>query len=105
MTDKKNYTFVLVGIISALVIAMFISVFASSFPDGLEKVAENMGFIDKAREVVPESAFILPDYVFSGVESELWQTSLAGLIGVLVILGIFGIIYLIYMVARRKQQQ
>ena len=41
MTDKKNYTFVLVGIIAALVIAMFLSVFASSFPDGLEKVAEN----------------------------------------------------------------
>lgn len=103
MTDKQNYTFVLVGIVAAVIIAMFISVFASSFPDGLEKVAENLGFIDRAEEVVAESAFLIPDYAVGGVGSELWQTSLAGLSGVLIILAIFGIVYLIYKAARKKE--
>jgi len=103
MTDRKNYTFVLVGIIAALIIAVFISVFASSFPDGLEKVAENLGFIDKAQQVVPENVFLIPDYTFGWVENELWQTSLAGLIGVFITVGIFGIVYLIYKATSKKQ--
>ncbi len=103
MRDKQNYTFVLIGIIAALIIAMFISVFASSFPDGLEKVAENLGFINKAEVMVPESAFLISDYAFGGVDNELWQTSLAGFIGVFIILGIFGIVYLIYRATGRKQ--
>ena len=103
MTDKRNYTFVLVGVVAALIIAMFVSVFASSFPDGLEKVAGNLGFIDRAEEIAPEGIFLIPDYAMTGVESELWQTSLAGLSGVLIIMAIFGVVYLIYRVTGRKQ--
>jgi len=103
MTERKNYTFVLVGIIAALTIAMLISVFASSFPDGLEKVAENLGFIGNSREIVPESFFLIPDYTFRAVGSELWQVSLAGMSGVLIILAFFGIIYLIYKAVNKKR--
>lgn len=103
MIDRRDYTFILVGIIAALVIAMFVSVFASSFPDGLEKVAENLGFIDKAEEIVPESIFLIPDYVFGAVDNELWQTSLAGMAGVLIILAVFGVVYLIYKAAGKKE--
>ncbi|GAH50540.1 unnamed protein product [marine sediment metagenome] len=86
MIDRRDYTFIWVGIIAALVIAMFVSVFASSFPDGLEKVAENLGFIDKAEEIVPESIFLIPDYVFGAVDNELWQTSLEILLPLLLYL-------------------
>ena len=103
MVDRRNYIFVLAGIIAALVIAMFVSVFASSFPDGLEKVAENHGYIDKAEEIVPESIFLIPDYVFGAVDNELWQTSLAGMSGVLIILTVFGVVYLIYKAAGKKK--
>ena len=103
MMNRRDYTFILAGIIVALVIAMFVSVFASSFPDGLEKVAENLGFIDKAEEIIPESIFLIPDYVFGAVENELWQTSLAGLSGVLIILAVFGVVYLIYKAAGKKE--
>ncbi len=103
MADKRNYIFVLVGVIAALIIAMFISVFASSFPDGLEKVAGNLGFIDKAKEMAPEGIFLIPDYAVGGIENELWRTSLAGLSGVLIILAIFGIVYLIYKVAGKER--
>lgn len=102
MTDKKDYNFVPVGIVAALIVAVFISVFASSFPDGLEKVAGNLGFADKAKAVIPEAVFIIPDYVFGSVNNELWQTSLAGLIGVLAVLGVFGIVYLIYRAHGRR---
>ena len=103
MTDRKNYIFVLTGVAAALIIAMFVSVFASSFPDGLEKVAENLGFIDKAEGMAPEGIFLIPDYAVGGVENELWQTSLAGLSGVLIIMAVFGIVYLIYRSTGKKQ--
>ncbi|MBU4314399.1 MAG: PDGLE domain-containing protein [Actinobacteria bacterium] len=101
--NRRDYTFISAGIIAALVIAMFVSVFASSFPDGLEKVAENLGFINKAEGIVPESIFLIPDYVFGAVENELWQTSLAGLSGVLIILAVFGVVYLIYKAGGKKE--
>jgi len=101
--NRRDYTFILAGIITTLVIAMFVSVFASPFPDGLEKVAENLGFIDKAEEIIPESIFLIPDYFFGAVDNELWQTSLAGLSGVLIILAIFGVVYLIYKAAGKKE--
>lgn len=103
MSEKKITTFVIVGIIAALVIAVFISPFASSFPDGLEKVAENFGFLEKAQNVVSDDIFLMPDYTFNVVSSPLWQGSLAGLFGVLIVAAVFGIIYLVYKAATRNK--
>lgn len=104
MNDKKTTTFVTVGIIAALIIAVFISPFASSFPDGLEKVAENFGFIEKAQNAVNDNVFLIPDYTFGAVDNPLWQGALAGLFGVLIVLAIFGIILLIYRAASRNKK-
>jgi cobalt/nickel transport protein len=104
--EKSILGFVIVGIIISIVIAVFISPLASSFPDGLEKVAESFGFIDKATTAVNESFFIIPDYEFKYVSGEQWQGPLAGLFGVLIILVIFGIIFLIYRsVSKNKQKK
>ncbi|HEY4662333.1 MAG TPA: PDGLE domain-containing protein [Candidatus Humimicrobiaceae bacterium] len=105
MNDKKTTTFVTVGVIAALIIAVFISPFASSFPDGLEKVAENFGFIEKARNAVSDNVFLIPDYTFGAVSSPLWRGALAGLFGVLIILAIFGTIFLIYRAASRNKSK
>jgi len=104
MDEKKITNFVLVGIIAALIIAVFISPFASSFPDGLEKVAENFGFIEKAQNAVSDNIFLIPDYTFGAVDNPLWQGALAGLFGVLIVLAIFGIIFLIYRAASRNKK-
>jgi cobalt/nickel transport protein len=104
MKIKRNILFTIIGIIIILIIAMALSLVASSFPDGLEKVAENYGFIDKAAEVLPEGFFLIPDYAFRGVENEYWQTSLAGLFGILIIVAIFVVIYLFYKAADNKKQ-
>jgi len=105
MYDKKITTFALVGIIAALIIAVFISPFASSFPDGLEKVVENLGFIQKAQNIISDKFFLIPDYSFKAVDNPLWQGALAGLFGVLIVLIIFGIIFLIYKAAIKNKNR
>lgn len=76
------------GLIVALALAI-ISPVASSFPDGLERVAEDHGFVNKAHEPMFK---VIPDYVFPGVSNEILATILAGLLGTLVLFGIgFGL--------------
>jgi hypothetical protein len=72
-----------VGLLIALGLAI-LSPLASSWPDGLEKVAEDKGFIKAALEPFFK---IIPDYVFPGVRSEALATILAGLVGTLILFG------------------
>lgn len=102
MKIKRNILFTAIGILIILIIAMALSLAASSYPDGLERVAERYGFIDRAIEILPEGFFLIPDYTFGGVKNEYWQTSLAGLFGVLIIFAIFALVYLIYRVANKR---
>ena len=105
MNEMKTTTFVTVGIVAALIIAVFISPFASSHPDGLEKVAENFGFLEKAQNTVSDKVFLIPGYTFGAVDNPLWQGALAGLFGVLIVLVIFGIIFLIYKAATKNKNK
>lgn len=77
------------GMALALALAVFASPFASSHPDGLEKVAADVGFLAAASEdkvVWSNSPF--PDYQVTPVASEGLSTSLAGLIGSLLVFGV-----------------
>lgn len=79
-----------VGLALALVVAVF-SPLASSHPDGLERVAEDNEFIDKAEG---PSFEIIPDYTFPGVENEKVATILSGIVGVAIVAAIgFGLMY------------
>lgn len=90
----------LVILLAALAIAVFISPFASSFPDGLERVAEDLGFIEKGEIQVIKSP--VPDYAFPGIKSEGLGTALAGAAGTLLTLGsVYG---LSKVLARRKRE-
>ena len=68
---KKIWIFTLAGLAIAVALALFVSPWASSSPDGLEKVAEDKGFIEKAEETEPvwESSPI-PDYAVPGLTAE-----------------------------------
>jgi hypothetical protein len=80
------------ALIICLLVA-FISPLASSSPDGLEKVAENQGFIS---QVHAAPFHIIADYVFPGIKNEAVATILAGLLGTLVLFGaVYGISWLI----------
>jgi len=72
----------------ALILALFLAILsplASSSPDGLEKVADDKGFIDTA---LAASYEIIPDYVMPGIANDAVATILAGIIGTLVLFGI-----------------
>ena len=71
----------LIAIVFCLVIVT-VSPLASSAPDGLEKVAEDKGFIDTAEEAPFE---IVADYIFPRIENEALATILAGWLGILVL--------------------
>lgn len=68
----------IVGYLVAMA-AVLIAPLASANPDGLERVAEDKGFIEKSEDA-PYS--VIADYVFPGVENEALSTMLAGWVGV-----------------------
>lgn len=79
---RRNWSIVIaVGVAIALFITLF-SPFASSHPDGLERVAEDKSFIHSAEG---SSYEIIPDYTFPGVENERLATVLSGVVGVLIV--------------------
>lgn len=82
-------------IVAGLLIAMLVvlvSPLADPNPDGLERVAEDKGFIEVAEDPSYE---ILPDYTIPFIENEALTTILAGAIGVLLVAGMgYGVAYL-----------
>jgi hypothetical protein len=78
----RHYLGLLVVGIGIAVLITFFSPLASSEPDGLEKVAENEGFITQAEDAPYE---IIADYVFPWIDNEDLATILAGMTGVLIV--------------------
>jgi len=73
-----------VGLVLAIALAI-VSPLASSDPDGLERVAENIGFLDRAQDAPYQ---LIPDYVVPGVQNEALATILAGVIGLLIVFAV-----------------
>ncbi|MCC7206828.1 MAG: energy-coupling factor ABC transporter permease [Anaerolineae bacterium] len=81
---SRGSGWVAVGLLIALAVA-FASPLASPHPDGLERVAEDQGFIEAAQGPAYE---ILPDYQAPFVQNEALATILSGVIGVGVVAGL-----------------
>jgi hypothetical protein len=97
----RQRTLFAVALLVALVLAGVVSGFASSAPDGLEKVAEDKGFIGTAQDHdLADSP--LAGYGVKGVEDSRLSGGLAGVIGVTVTLAISGGLFL---VLRRRTSQ
>ncbi len=79
--NRKWLAVIVAGVAIALGITLF-SPWASSDPDGLERVAEDKGFLEEAKGPSYE---IIPDYTFPGVENERLATILSGIVGVLIV--------------------
>ena len=75
---------ILFSLMIAIILAFVISPFASPWPDGLEKVAEDKGFIEKG-EVPPALTSPVPDYAWPGIKNEGLSTGLAGVFGTLIV--------------------
>ena len=85
--------FLIIGGIAAVVIAALVSFYASSQPDGLEKVAEQYGILDNAEDSATATS-PLADYLVSGVTNDRLSVGAAGLVGVAVTAAVgFGLFY------------
>jgi cobalt/nickel transport protein len=79
--------FLLGGLLVAAGLALFVSGFASSSPDGLEKVARDKGFLQQARDHLFADG-PLAGYTVRGIDDQRLSTGVSGLIGVLVTFGV-----------------
>ncbi len=95
-------TFLVIGLLAALLIAGFGSYYASAHPDGLEYVAGETGFLDSADEAKTADS-PLADYQTKGVEDERLGGGIAGVAGVLVVLLLMG--GLAFALRRRRTPQ
>jgi PDGLE domain len=92
---RTQWAFIIGGLVVALALAGIVSSFASSSPDGLNKVAGDQGFADTEQDH-PLGDSPLEGYGVQGVENDRLSTGLAGVIGVvltfLVGLGLFALV-------------
>ena len=75
------------GLLVAVGLALLVSGFASSSPDGLEKVAQDKGFLETARDHLLDDG-PLAGYQVAGVDNQRLSTGISGLIGVLITFGL-----------------
>jgi hypothetical protein len=91
--------FVAIALALAIGLATAVSPFASPNPDGLEKVAEQKGFLDQGRLHSLQEDAPIPGYALPGVKDERVATGLAGFVGTL---GVFAIGSGLARVVRRR---
>lgn len=88
---SRNFAFTIAGLGVALLIAIFLSPLASQNPDGLDRVAQDLKFEDKAAEdtlarKLPFAA-VFDEYALKGVPESV-ATPMAGLVGTLAVFGL-----------------
>ena len=94
----RNRIFLAAGLLTALLLAGVVSLYASAAPDGLEKVAADNGLAAQARDhALSGSPFA--DYRTRGVEDGRLAGGLAGVAGVVITLGAGGTLF--YLLRRR----
>ena len=69
-------------LILALFLAAIVAPFASSWPDGLERIAQMLGFDHLASKNPPLKALV-PDYTVHSLGNRPMSTAVAGVVGTL----------------------
>ena len=97
---SRDRRFFIIGLIAALLVAVVVSQFASSGPDGLEYVAEQEGFAESASDHDLADA-PLADYGENVSDNSWVGTAVAGVAGVLLTLGLG---YGLFWIARKTNR-
>ena len=93
----RKLRWVWVGLAVSLAVGGMLSLAASPSPDGLERVAEDKGFMAKSL-ANPLLRAPLADYLFPGIRDSKLATGLAGFLGTLIL---FTLGFLIGIAVRR----
>lgn len=94
----KGYVRIVILILIGLAI---LTPFASTFPDGLEKVSEHM----EIEEPEPVWTGLMPDYALPGIENPYIATLLSGFIGVFLVLATSWVMGRVVIYRRRAKQE
>ena len=82
------------GLVVALVLAGVVSFYASASPDGLNRVALDLGFAE-AERASATSGGLLAGYEVAGLGDARVAGGLAGVLGCLVVLGCSSVLFLL----------
>lgn len=85
MNSRKS-PFFLIALLTTLFVAGVLSGFASSNPDGFEKVTENYKIEESETKAWNHAPMV--DYAVPGIESETLSTGLSGIAGTLIMLAL-----------------
>lgn len=96
----KNKKFLFAGLLVSMFLAGVVSFYASSQPDGLEKVAGEIGFSETAQEN-SNADTTLADYGVKGIENERASVGVAGILGVIGTAVVAGVVF--KLIARKPQ--
>jgi hypothetical protein len=93
---------VFVGLALAVAVGLgtAVSPWASPHPDGLEKVAEDTGFLEHATSNAVQDGSPIPDYAFPGIADERVATGVAGFVGTV---GVFVVALGVAWLLRRRR--
>jgi hypothetical protein len=86
-----------VGLAIAAAVVIVLAPLASPDPDGLERVAEDQGFLERARDAIYN---VFPDYHLPFIEDPVLSTIAAGLVGIALV---FGAMWLLGRVLARRR--
>lgn len=100
MSGRSGRVLTALALAVAVGLATAISPFASASPDGLERVAQDEGFIEERRLAAIQDGSPIPDYAFPGIANQRVATGLAGFTGTL---GVFVIGYGAALLLRRRR--
>ncbi|MGB9814026.1 MAG: PDGLE domain-containing protein [Thermovenabulum sp.] len=96
---NKNIRWVYI-LIASLIVAALLSPFASSFPDGLERVSQDLGIEEKGVNEFFTTPF--SDYRVSYIKNDFFSTAISGIIGTITV---FALSYGLGHIIARKMEQ
>ncbi|MEJ2529107.1 MAG: energy-coupling factor ABC transporter permease [Gammaproteobacteria bacterium] len=84
VVSRRGSGQVAVPLLAAFLLALLLTPFASGFPDGLEWIAQQYGFLHQS---APAFVGPLSDYMVPWLDSDMFSTGLAGVAGVILSFG------------------
>jgi hypothetical protein len=83
MSRVPLLVFIALALAVAVGLGTAVSPYASPHPDGLERVAEDQGFLGEATSNPVQDDSPIPDYAFPGIDDPRVATGVAGFVGTL----------------------